>query len=178
MSLEADRCELNLRQGSLLHKQAVVDSGRISGMRFGSRYGRADRKRARISRRRGWFNDDADLAARQWLDRLNEQFTLDMVKKFESVQRTEAFCANGRSNRPSWSRDCRNWTVATRIAKGDRSGASKSTAKRQGTRRTAERAVALQNEFAKFRPTSKNFPMCWIPSDGRSSRPADMTEIS
>jgi hypothetical protein len=37
---------------------------------------------------------DVDLAARKWLERLNGQYALDAVQEFESVARTETFCAD------------------------------------------------------------------------------------
>ena len=47
-----------------------------------------------VRRSNEWFKTDVDLAARKWLDRLNGQFTLDAVKDFDSVARTETFCSN------------------------------------------------------------------------------------
>ena len=94
--LEADRCEWKLAAAPLAHKRAVVESGRVSGLRIGppadigakskSLTGAAERTAA-------WFQDDADLVAGKWLKSLNEQFTLELVKQFDAVQRTDVFCA-------------------------------------------------------------------------------------
>ncbi|HEX5470984.1 MAG TPA: hypothetical protein VFW73_03815 [Lacipirellulaceae bacterium] len=95
--LEADRCELNFDRAPLAHKRLVVESGRISGLRFGeAAIGRNESHDAESSAAKpsAWFTDDADLAARQWLDSMNEQFALDLVKQVGSVERTDAFCAN------------------------------------------------------------------------------------
>src|SRR4051794_27592268 len=89
--IQADRCELNFAAGSLLHKEAVVESGRISGLRFGSAAG------CDIGSNK-WFNENADFAARQWLADLAEQFTLAPISEFASVKQTDAFCGK-------WSRE-------------------------------------------------------------------------
>lgn len=89
--LEADQCELNFAPKPLLYKQAVVESGRVSGLRFSALTdGSESASRTPIA----WFKDDADLAARKWLDQLAGEFRLDLVKQCGSVARTEAFCAN------------------------------------------------------------------------------------
>jgi len=85
--IQADRCELNFAASSLLHKEAVVESGRISGLRFGSAV------RCDVSSSNKWLTDDADLAARKWLANVADQFSLAPVNHFDSVKRTEAFCA-------------------------------------------------------------------------------------
>jgi uncharacterized protein (TIGR03545 family) len=94
--LEADRCELKFAAAAALHKKAIVESGRISGLRFnGFTEATGDSMcAANAARASGWFKSDVDLAARKWLDRLNGQFTLDVVKQFDSVARTEMLCAN------------------------------------------------------------------------------------
>lgn len=94
--LEADRCELKFAAGPALHKQAVVENGQISGLRFnGSAALAGDSKgAANTPAPNEWFKTDVDLVARRWLDRLNGQYTLDAVKDFDSVARTDDFCAN------------------------------------------------------------------------------------
>ena len=94
--LEADRCELKFATGPALHKQVVVERGRISGLRLnGVADATSDSKCMAEAPESGeWFKKDTDLAARKWLERLNGQFTLDAVKDFASVTRTEKFCTN------------------------------------------------------------------------------------
>jgi uncharacterized protein (TIGR03545 family) len=94
--LEADRCELKFGAAAALHKQAIVESGRISGLQFnGFRKPTRDSKSAAsVTASSKWFKNDVDMAARKWLERLNGQFTPDAVKEFDSVARTEIFCAN------------------------------------------------------------------------------------
>lgn len=89
--LEADRCELNFSPAAMLHKQAVVEKGRISGLRFGAG---AETASSAARQSIAWFKDDADVVARKWLDRLSERFSLDAVKQLQSVERTETFCAS------------------------------------------------------------------------------------
>ncbi len=94
--LEADRCELTFSADRALHKQAVIESGRVSGLRFnGFDMTASDAtKPANDPAPAGWFKPDADLAAQKWLERLNGQFSLDAVKDFASVTHAETFCAN------------------------------------------------------------------------------------
>jgi uncharacterized protein (TIGR03545 family) len=95
-ALEADRCELKLAAAPALHQRAVIESGRISGLRLNgfTETTSSSRSAATAATSSAWFKADVDLAARKWLQRLNEQFTLDAVKDFDSVARTESFCAN------------------------------------------------------------------------------------
>jgi uncharacterized protein (TIGR03545 family) len=72
-----------------LRKQAVVKTGRVSGLRLGTLSDAAS-PTGRIT----WSNGKSDDVAREWLNRLNEQLTFERVQQFESVQRTEAFCAS------------------------------------------------------------------------------------
>jgi uncharacterized protein (TIGR03545 family) len=94
--LQADRCELKFAATPVLHKQVVVEEGRISGLRFnGFKSAARDAKSAaKVGPSSELIKADTDLAARKWLDRLNGQFTLDAVKDFDSVTRTETFCSN------------------------------------------------------------------------------------
>jgi uncharacterized protein (TIGR03545 family) len=94
--LEADRCELKFAAGPALHKRAVIESGRVTGLRFNGFTGAAGDSKSALNATTAneWFKSDVDLAARKWLDRLNGQFTLDAVKHFDSVVRTETFCAD------------------------------------------------------------------------------------
>jgi uncharacterized protein (TIGR03545 family) len=89
--LEADRCELHFSTAAMLHKQAVVEKGRISGLRFGT-YGEtatAAKRQSNVG-----FSDDADVAAQRWLDRLSERFSPGAAQRLDSVRRLEAFRAN------------------------------------------------------------------------------------
>jgi uncharacterized protein (TIGR03545 family) len=93
--LEADRCEFKYSVTSALHKRAVVESGRISGVRInGFMEATGDAKSvAKSAESIEWFKADVDLAAKKWLDRLDGQFTLNAVKDFDSVTRADTFCA-------------------------------------------------------------------------------------
>src|SRR5262245_60775944 len=95
-ALQADRCELKFAAGPALHKQLDIESGQISGIRFGApSQANCDAKRApKDNAVQDWFKPEADQAAKKWLERLNGQLSLDAVKGFDSVARTEAFCAN------------------------------------------------------------------------------------
>ena len=95
-ALQADRCELKFAAGPALHKQLDIESGQISGIRFGaSSQANCEAKRDPMANAaQDWFKPDADQAAKKWLERLNGQLSLDAVKGFDSVARTETFCAN------------------------------------------------------------------------------------
>src|SRR5262245_37328233 len=85
---QANRCELSFAATPLLHGEAVVEHGRLSGVRFGSAAS------CEPASKKKWMADDADLAARKWLDRLAERFTLAPASEFESVKHTEALWVN------------------------------------------------------------------------------------
>ncbi len=89
--LEADRCELNFSPSAILHKRAVVEKGRISGVRFAVD---TSRDHATGLQSGTAFQDDSDAVALKLLDQISGRFSLDAVKKLESVKRTEAFCAS------------------------------------------------------------------------------------
>jgi uncharacterized protein (TIGR03545 family) len=96
--LEADRCELELATQPLLFEQVVVNRGRLSGLRFAAfddSAAEANGDRAASSNvAAGWFHDDADAAASAWFSHLSERLNQDVSGQFESVQKTEAFCAS------------------------------------------------------------------------------------
>ena len=95
-TLAADRCELNFAAIPALRKQVVIESGRLSGLRFnGFDADCADHATpAKNATTANWFKADVDAAAQLWFDRLNGQLNLDAVKDFASVTRTEKFCTN------------------------------------------------------------------------------------
>ncbi len=154
--LEADRCELNLAAGSLLHKQAVVDSGRISGIRLGVV---TDVPTDKITRPPRWFHDDADRVASTWLDKLDQQFSLDLVKQFESVQRAESFCRE-------WSKQ--SATLDTRLEQLDARTAELQQAvdaaqtnplrNDKALNDLPKKVANLQLEFAKFKADVEQLP--------------------
>jgi len=95
-ALHADRCELRFSAVPVLHKQLDVESGQISGIRFAAS-GQASRDAKHSLKDAAapdWFKPDADQVAKKWLERLNGQLSLDAVNGFDSVARTETFCAN------------------------------------------------------------------------------------
>jgi uncharacterized protein (TIGR03545 family) len=94
--LEADRCELDFATKPLLKKQGVVNRGRVTGLRFSTpdTAATADTATTAATPRIAWFRDDADVIARQWLAHLAERFKRSQTDQFESVRRTEVFCAD------------------------------------------------------------------------------------
>jgi uncharacterized protein (TIGR03545 family) len=158
--LEADRCELKFAAAAALHKQAIVESGRVSGLRFDGFTATDDSKSAEnVRASREWFKTDVDLAARKWLERLNGQFSLDSVKDFDSVVRTETFCAN-------WSKQSAG--LESRLQKLDGRAAelqqSIETAAANPLRNDKlleelrKKVAGLQKEFADFRTDVDKLP--------------------
>jgi uncharacterized protein (TIGR03545 family) len=92
----ADRCELPLAPGSLLHKRAIVTRGRVTGLQFSafdaqpaSSTSATDERALTIN----WLGGDSSAVATQWFAHLAERFNRTKIDQFESVDRTEAFCA-------------------------------------------------------------------------------------
>ncbi len=91
--IEADRCLLSLQAAAALHKQAIIESGEITGLRFGSPR-KADGMAAEVindsnAKTNTWFRDEADKAAANWLDQVGLQFRPGRIEKFPSVKLTE-----------------------------------------------------------------------------------------
>jgi uncharacterized protein (TIGR03545 family) len=153
--LEADRCELKFAAAPVLHKQAVVESGRISGLRFNSFANPAANAKASNE----WFNSDVDLAARKWLERLNGQFTLDAVNEFDSVARTDTFCSN-------WSKCSAGLESNLKDLDGRAAELQKAVELAEGNplrnekllEELRKKAAALQTEFADFSADVEKLP--------------------
>jgi uncharacterized protein (TIGR03545 family) len=97
-ALEADHCELELATRPLLYKQVVVNRGRVSGIRFtafgDSASDGSSSQSVATNPAAGWFGNDADAVANAWFTHLGEHLNHDVSSQFESVQKTEAFCAS------------------------------------------------------------------------------------
>lgn len=95
--VEADRCELNFAAEALFRKQALVERGTITGLRFGTP---RDTSGALVDASPGpprpspnWFSDGAAELGREWFARLDERFQGDLVNQLASVERTKELCA-------------------------------------------------------------------------------------
>jgi uncharacterized protein (TIGR03545 family) len=93
---DADRCELEFETQPLLHKQAVFTRGRLSGINFSA----FDNQQSKLtdangesSSSIGWLGNGSGVIASKWLAHVAERFKQMSPTQFESVQRTEAFCA-------------------------------------------------------------------------------------
>jgi len=176
--LAADRCELKFAATPVLHKQVVVEEGRISGLRFNGFKGAARdaKSAAKAGASSEFLKSDTDLAARKWLDRLNGQFTLDAVKDFDSVTRTETFCSN--------------WSKCSAELESNLKDLDGRAAELQKAIELAEanplRNDKLLEELGKRQPhckknlltlalTSTNCPKCWKRDAGQSSLRAGKT---
>jgi uncharacterized protein (TIGR03545 family) len=91
--IEADRCELVLHSSALLHKQAVVDHGTLTGLRFGTPRDTSgalpDAAPEDGSQVAAWIDDQAMQVARDWLDNLHSRFQENIVDQLQSVKLTE-----------------------------------------------------------------------------------------
>lgn len=101
--LEADRCEFQFEPKALLHKQTIVERGRIDGLRFGTDRATsgaiADSVAATDAPLPGWLDDEAITRAREWLDRLHEKFERDLVEQLDSIRLTDELLAR-------WPQEC------------------------------------------------------------------------
>jgi uncharacterized protein (TIGR03545 family) len=91
--IEADRCELDLEAGALLHKQAIVDHGTLTGLRFGTPRDTSgalpDVEFDTASSLNSLLDEKAMKVAREWLDKLHSRFQQNVVDQLHSVQLTE-----------------------------------------------------------------------------------------
>jgi uncharacterized protein (TIGR03545 family) len=92
--LEADQCVLELAPQPLLHKQAVITRGRVSGLRFSALDAESTKRTADATSVPpiDWLGCESDIVATQWFVHLVERFKHSPANELESVQRTEAFC--------------------------------------------------------------------------------------
>jgi uncharacterized protein (TIGR03545 family) len=151
--VQADRCELNFAAVPLLHKEVVVESGRISGFRFGSA------ARCDVGSSNKWFKEDADSAARKWLANLADQFTLAPVSQFDSVKQTEAFCAKW--SRESAALDARLDELRIRARELQEEFDAAKANPLRNDKTMAElpaKALVLQKDFATFRGDVEKLP--------------------
>ncbi len=96
--LSVDQCELELATRPLLFKQVVVNRGRLSGLRFvafGDPHPESSPDNSAVPTvAASWFHDDADAVTNSWFTHLAGRLNQDVSGEFESVQKTEAFCAS------------------------------------------------------------------------------------
>ena len=93
--VEIDRCALAFAAKPLLYKQAVVDHGTVTGVRFGDLRFHADspnRAGMNSASSARWLGNDAAEKAGEWLQRVGRLFENDLVTQLESVRRTEELC--------------------------------------------------------------------------------------
>jgi uncharacterized protein (TIGR03545 family) len=160
--LQADRCVLNIDVAPLAHKRLVVESGQVGGLRFGAAEDGAvdstDRESA-AARPNAWFKDDADLAARQWLDSLNEQFGCDLVKQLDSVERTDAFCAKWSQQSAALKSRLQEWDArATKLQEAIETAQANPLRNEKLLKDLRTKVAALQQEFAVFRADVDKLP--------------------
>lgn len=91
--IEADRCELDLEAGALLHKQAIVEHGTLTGLRFGTPREMSgalpEVESDAASPLNSLLDEKAMEVARKWLDNLHSRFQQNVVDQLHSVQLTE-----------------------------------------------------------------------------------------
>jgi uncharacterized protein (TIGR03545 family) len=96
--IEIDRCDLELDPGALLHKQAIIRDGAVTGLQF-------DTPRdtngvlpgvdfAAAEPQTFWLDEAATKTAHDWLDRLNEKFDRYPIDQLESIRLTEELLQN------------------------------------------------------------------------------------
>jgi uncharacterized protein (TIGR03545 family) len=88
--VEADHVVLDVATKPLLYKQAVIDRGTVSGLRFGSSSASGDRQPTRATL---MVNEWAERRTKEWLARINEQFGKNWASQFKSVRLADELCA-------------------------------------------------------------------------------------
>jgi uncharacterized protein (TIGR03545 family) len=88
--IEADHVVLDVATKPLLYKQAVIDRGTVSGLRFGSSGASGDRQPKRLTL---MVNEWADRRTKDWLSRVNEQYGTNWARQFKSVRLADELCA-------------------------------------------------------------------------------------
>ena len=88
--IEADHVVLDVASKPLLYKQALIDRGTVSGLRFGSATASETRQNAAA---RLQVSDAAEQRTKEWLRQLDEQFGNDWAGQFKSVQLADELCA-------------------------------------------------------------------------------------
>ena len=96
--LTADQCILWLEPKPLLYKQAVVDRGRVFGLKFAisaenntAESSAGGNTAATATAAARLFRDDSELVAGEWFANVAQRLKQDITSRLESVQRTEAF---------------------------------------------------------------------------------------
>jgi uncharacterized protein (TIGR03545 family) len=88
--IEADHMVLGVASQPLLYKQAVIDRGTVSGLRFGTA---TANENPHSARGRLLVNDVAAGRIEDWLRRLDDQFGKNWARQFKSVQLADELCA-------------------------------------------------------------------------------------
>jgi uncharacterized protein (TIGR03545 family) len=96
--LTADSCALELSAAALLHKQMVVERGRVSGLRFGKSATDAqklcDDSTAQCNSTVARYFDNSTVdAARARMANIRNPFDENTIQQLESVTRTAALCS-------------------------------------------------------------------------------------
>jgi uncharacterized protein (TIGR03545 family) len=91
--IEADRVSLKMAAVPLFHKQAVIDHGTVVGLRINTAPTQSGDPGKAAASPNGWFQDAAGERASEWLNRLDERYSQDLVRQFQSVARADDVCA-------------------------------------------------------------------------------------
>jgi uncharacterized protein (TIGR03545 family) len=88
--IEADHVVLGVASQPLLYKQAVIDRGTVSGLRFGTVTANGNQQSAGAKL---LVNDIAPERIEDWIRRFDEQFGKNWASQFKSVQLADELCA-------------------------------------------------------------------------------------
>lgn len=95
--IEAEQCALQLDRSALLQKQAIVQYGSVTGLRFGTQRavtgvlpGVDPQSNPAIE---GWLDETSSEQAEHWLDQLQHRFDRNLVDQLESIRLTEELLA-------------------------------------------------------------------------------------
>jgi len=104
--LQVERCDLKLAAEALLHKRAVIENGKITGLQIDALTGMGGKNVSTSAvtspRDTNWFGDEHDQVALQWLNQLHQQFDQDFLDKLASVRQCDALCARWHAHRETF----------------------------------------------------------------------------
>lgn len=158
--LRAERCEFKYAARPLLHKQLVIESGRVDGLQIDAFDELITSSRHATSLpTANCPTGDADVSARKWLEKLNQRLSLDVVNQFASVTRTEQYCEHWQKQ--SAALDQRLDELETQAAEIEESVAAAEANPLRNDKQLDElrqKASDVQHEFTKLRIELDNLP--------------------
>jgi uncharacterized protein (TIGR03545 family) len=161
--IEADRCEFDIAAAPLSHKQLVVETGLISGLRFNTPRDEsgalADREPSPMGRSLQWFNDEYPDRAQDWLEHVDRRFDPELVKQSHAIQRTAELCERSSQQSTELVRRARQLTQRAVAVQREHEDALSNPLRHTDYLKSApDQIAALQREFAELTAEVERLP--------------------